>query len=55
MSGDLQTLQELVDKETPMKPVKIFERVCCPKCSFPVIIIDNYCPNCGQRLDWSDK
>ena len=70
------TLQELVDKETPMKPIvnklpyevhdgeivtKYYE--CnCPKCNVVLtkkwghvyIRADKYCPNCGQKLDWSD-
>ena len=26
----------------------------CPKCGEAVRIYDNYCPHCGQKLDWSD-
>jgi hypothetical protein len=54
-------LQELVDKATPKK-VTQFEHegnlYCwCSKCDHVEMIreIDfmNYCPNCGQKLDWS--
>lgn len=60
-SPDVCTQNE--NKETPMK-VEItsgfgdmFE---CPKCnkviSFEEVDFDfKYCPNCGQKLDWSDK
>lgn len=29
----------------------------CPEdtCKVEVMRSDNYCPRCGQRLDWSDK
>ena len=33
-------LAKLVDKETPMKVVRLEGH--------------NYCPNCGQHLDWSE-
>ena len=55
-------LQELVDKETPMKPV--FKQVAvlpyekkmwhCSKCDITVGWGNCYCNNCGQKLDWSD-
>lgn len=73
---DIAILQELVDKETPMKPIanklpyevhdgeivtKYYEYN-CPKCNVVLtkkwrhvyIRADKYCPNCGQKLDWSD-
>ena len=25
----------------------------CPCCSKTVFYVENYCPNCGQKLDWS--
>lgn len=63
-----QTLQELVDKETPKKPVirgLSFAMHTCPICDKELIITNdetviyktktNYCDNCGQKLDWSDN
>lgn len=51
-------LQELVDKEKPMKPPLKWEcakpQTRC-KCSAGVEKYHNYCWNCGQHLDWSDK
>lgn len=60
MSGDLQTLQELVDKETPMKVCGDGDDHICPKCNEYFCICEvqnkiNYCPNCGQKLDWRTK
>lgn len=54
-------------KETPMKPIdgmtrRTFEDAhkckLCPKCKGKGPIVKKkwkYCPNCGQRLDWSDE
>ena len=54
----LKIIQELVDKETPMKvdkidwtPTVIYR---CVKCS-KKITNGNYCINCGQKLDWSEE
>lgn len=64
-----QTLQELINKEEiPMKVDKTTIRkedmtgegyyflpfACCPNCKRDVFEDDEYCPHCGQRLDWSD-
>ena len=57
---DVQTLSELVDKETPKKWDEdyVLEQINCPVCGKYWNIIDNctetfrYCPNCGQRLEW---
>ena len=62
-------LQELVDKATPEAPnvehsgwrspdgvsVLTFFKYKCPCCERRVTDIDKFCPNCGQRLDWSEK
>lgn len=56
-----KTLQELVDKETPMKVeyvLQIDDEVwVCPKCNnvWTSIKSIKYCDNCGQKLDWSDE
>lgn len=47
-------LQELIERATPKKLNSIDVYVKCPNCSNDEIRdIDNYCPNCGQALDWS--
>lgn len=57
-------LQELVDKETPMKPEWLGgamtgePKLYCPKCSYCVndTYLNKYrCRECNQKLDWSDK
>lgn len=55
-------LQELVDKETPMKVVEKWEDSTnyeqfhkCPKCKDIVVRVCLYCPFCGQHLDWSEE
>ena len=49
-------LQELVDKETPMKVIHFHH---CPKCeanvSDEMSLDKHYCSNCGQKIDWSDE
>lgn len=56
----LSQLTELVEKATPMKVEVIdldFGYFDCPKCG-DTFCFDgegfecNYCPNCGQALDW---
>lgn len=56
---DVQTLQELVDKETPMK-VKhnvdwIWHKYGCGSCDNELDWKFLYCPYCGQKLDWSEE
>ena len=62
-------IKKLVDKATPKKPFYeadgydengelIYDTWICPNCNhyYEVDYDDyDYCPNCGQRLDWSDK
>lgn len=59
----LKTLQELVNREKPMKVTEKWSDD-CPKCG--EFMIDTceyalrnipfikYCPHCGQKLDWSE-
>lgn len=56
------TLQELVDKETPMKPIHLGgNKYSCKNCSMAfelnskVRFVNNqYCDVCGQKIDWSN-
>ena len=62
-------LQELVDKAVPKKPFYeadgydengelIYDTWICPNCHhyYEVDYDDyDYCPNCGQAIDWSDE
>lgn len=48
---------EALEKQTPKKPVWQAYN-CCPMCKAQVFYIlrnYNYCPNCGQALDWSEE
>lgn len=64
-SRQIETLQEIVDKETPMKPsvhgddIETVMYWKCSKCKSRHLINkysqrDKYCSCCGQKLDWSD-
>ena len=58
------TLQELVDKETPMKPLtntrfdeesKVYLSISsCKRCTYFVGRFQPYCEECGQKLEWGD-
>lgn len=68
LEKDIKIVQELVDKEVPMKPIEDFEEEecyhegeyeriyfhLCPVCGKFVHqrYHENYCGNCGQKLDW---
>ncbi|MCM1130117.1 MAG: hypothetical protein NC310_00440 [Roseburia sp.] len=67
---DVETLQELVNKETPIKPIENhyeekgqepYIKYTCPRCEqlnnkrYSLCSLHRYCPICGQKLDWSDK
>lgn len=62
-SNDIVVLRELVEKENPKKWDEdyVLEQISCPVCGKYWNIIDNctetfgYCPNCGQKLDWSEE
>ena len=54
---ELKLLQELVDKQTPMKPVfNRLELSCgeCGSCKIEDFEDELYCPSCGQRMDWEE-
>ena len=61
----LQKLGKLEDKETPKKPrlIKLLGNVVrykCSKCNGgdilkPLYKFNDYCPYCGQKLEWSDE
>lgn len=60
---DIKLIQELVEKETPVKFVKSYSRYgteswLCPNCRRKLKRAwqecNNYCPKCGQMIDWSE-
>lgn len=58
---DIATLQELVDKATPKKPVRFKDKFYisppkCPVCkTIPHTCTQKYCDECGQALDWEQE
>lgn len=69
MSNSMDLLKELVDKETPKKPIDIEFGICsdlmlcCPTCKHGVVPIPTYhgnkyyprCPFCGQKLEGENE
>lgn len=57
---DIEILGELVTREKPLKPIPLFIPMVfmpyrCPICRETVNSKKerfNYCPNCGQKIDW---
>ena len=47
--------QECVDKQIGQKLESWGTCQCCPRCKVVHIYFDNYCSNCGQRIDWSEE
>lgn len=45
-----------LEKQIPKKPKKDDRYVLyiCPWCNDFIKVNHNYCPNCGQELDWGD-
>lgn len=66
--SDIELIEEIVKKAIPIKPIDVQTPVVtwglCPVCKGEyrklgrkpnrVFLSDKYCPDCGQRLDWSD-
>ena len=62
---EIEVLQKLIGKATPNKPIERhyedegepeYIKVCCPAgCKVQVGNYYNFCPECGQALDWSSK
>ena len=54
-SAALERAKRAVRKtEIKMKPVEHDFKIafCCPNCGEKFLICNNYCPECGQALDW---
>ena len=50
----IDSLQELVDKEKPEKPIEAGCHFVCPNCKKAFVEKPERCPHCGQRLDWGE-
>ena len=46
-----------LEKQIPKKPITDDRYIMyiCPRCNDFIKVSHNYCPNCGQELDWSDE
>lgn len=46
---------EALEKQIPKKPIDEYHRIAyCPACG--ELIVDTYCcPECGQKIDWSEE
>lgn len=69
ISMALQMAIEALEKQTPKKPDEdwckslfsddancFFRHLICPNCGkMEVNQIDDFCPLCGQAIDWSDE
>ena len=62
LNESIETIEELVDKEIPMKPLKQYpidfglgNYGDCRICNCGVNYQQNYCNNCGQKIDWSEE
>lgn len=53
--GTVSELRELKEKATAKKPIDriMFEE--CPNCGAVDIANCGFCPECGQKLDWSEE
>lgn len=52
---------EALEKQIPKQPLEeyrrgVFQRMICPRCEsiFGVRKNNQWCPDCGQRLDWRE-
>ena len=66
---DIELIESIVEKEIPMKPKlfmrdgydedeSVYDAWDCPYCGTHYQIIfdkHDYCPHCGQRIDWEEE
>ena len=63
LNANKSVLQELIDRATPVKPIKdaeskirYMQTYTCPNCGGGFSgTISNFCYNCGQALDWENE
>ena len=49
----VDTAIQALEKQVPKKPLSIYGEYTCPMCEVTIAEKDDYCYNCGQRIDWS--
>ena len=65
---DIDLIRAIVKKEIPKKPYfesdgyadgyPVYDKWICPRCGHNYEVDSDkfdYCPKCGQRIDWSDE
>lgn len=63
LNANKSVLQELIDRATPVKPIKdaeskirYMQTYTCPNCGGGFSgTISNFCYHCGQALDWENE
>ena len=58
----IDSLEELINRDKALRVdgetehIEVYAITCynCPKCNKEIQIHTNYCPYCGQKLDWSN-
>lgn len=49
---------QALEKQMPKKPKERdcigFDTLACPECKMALYLYEQYCDNCGQKIDWSD-
>lgn len=50
---EINRLNELLKEQQPKKPVYDCPFIRCPRCKNSVNVIQKYCDECGQAIDWS--
>lgn len=53
--GTLEECRTAREKQIPKKPISRCMYKECPTCGNGEIAFRKHCPDCGQRLDWSDE
>ena len=67
-NADIELIESIVNKEIPKKPYfesdgyadgyPVYDTWICPRCGHNYEVDSDkfdYCPKCGQRIDWSDE
>ena len=49
----IEAMPSVEPEQTAKVTDNVIHVICCEKCERVVSIIDNYCPGCGAKLDWS--
>lgn len=55
LSEALQMAIQALEKQIPKKPIDRCMYEECPTCGNVEIVFCQHCPDCGQKLDWSDE